>query len=24
MRVPEAEWLFEQVNVGTPVMIVPA
>jgi lipoprotein-anchoring transpeptidase ErfK/SrfK len=24
MRVPEAEWLFEQVNVGTPVLIVPA
>ena len=24
MRVPEAEWLFEQVNVGTPVMIVSA
>ena len=22
MRVPEAEWLFEQVDVGTPVMIV--
>ena len=24
MRVPEAEWLFSRVNVGTPVMIVPA
>jgi lipoprotein-anchoring transpeptidase ErfK/SrfK len=24
MRVPEAEWLFEQVSVGTPVLIVPA
>jgi lipoprotein-anchoring transpeptidase ErfK/SrfK len=24
MRVPEAEWLFERVNVGTPVLIVPA
>jgi lipoprotein-anchoring transpeptidase ErfK/SrfK len=24
MHVPEAEWLFEQVNVGTPVLIVSA
>jgi lipoprotein-anchoring transpeptidase ErfK/SrfK len=24
MRVPEAEWLFSRVNVGTPVLIVPA
>jgi lipoprotein-anchoring transpeptidase ErfK/SrfK len=24
MRVPEAEWLFERVNIGTPVMIVSA
>jgi lipoprotein-anchoring transpeptidase ErfK/SrfK len=24
MRVPEAEWLFERVNVGTPVLIVSA
>jgi lipoprotein-anchoring transpeptidase ErfK/SrfK len=24
MRVPEAEWLFERVSVGTPVLIVPA
>jgi len=23
MRVPEAEWLFTRVNVGTPVLIVP-
>jgi lipoprotein-anchoring transpeptidase ErfK/SrfK len=22
MRVPEAEWLFEQVSIGTPVVIV--
>jgi lipoprotein-anchoring transpeptidase ErfK/SrfK len=22
MRVPEAEWLFSRVNVGTPVLIV--
>ncbi len=24
MRIPEAEWLFSQVRVGTPVFIVPA
>jgi lipoprotein-anchoring transpeptidase ErfK/SrfK len=24
MRVPEAEWLFTRVNVGTPVLIVPS
>ena len=24
MRVPEAEWLFERVNIGTPVLIVAA
>jgi lipoprotein-anchoring transpeptidase ErfK/SrfK len=24
MRVPEAEWLFERVRVGTPVIIVRA
>jgi lipoprotein-anchoring transpeptidase ErfK/SrfK len=24
MRVPEAEWLFERVSVGTPVLIVAA
>ena len=24
MAIPEAEWLFEQVDVGTPVYIVPA
>ena len=24
MRVPEAEWLFERVSVGTPVLIVPS
>jgi lipoprotein-anchoring transpeptidase ErfK/SrfK len=24
MRIPEAEWLFERVHVGTPVFIVSA
>jgi lipoprotein-anchoring transpeptidase ErfK/SrfK len=24
MRIPEAEWLFSHVRVGTPVFIVPA